>query len=52
MCTLAGQDEYFLRIGDAVAGADAPPPRLSDDEPAQRRRRTAELAPAYRSEFR
>ncbi|MEV4800293.1 hypothetical protein AB0K18_09765 [Nonomuraea sp. NPDC049421] len=27
MCTPAGQDEYFMRIGDVVAGKDAP--RLS-----------------------
>ncbi|MBW8481416.1 cupin domain-containing protein [Actinomadura parmotrematis] len=51
MCTPAGQDEYFLRIGDVVAGKDAPPPRLSADELAERRRRAAELAPTYRSEF-
>ncbi|MEY9908373.1 putative cupin superfamily protein [Catenulispora sp. MAP12-49] len=51
MCTPAGQDEYFLRIGDVVAGQDAPPPRLSQDELAQRRRLAAELAETYRSEF-
>jgi quercetin dioxygenase-like cupin family protein len=51
MCTPAGQDEYFTRIGDVVAGKDAPPPRLSQDELAERRRRAAELASAYRSEF-
>ena len=32
MCTPAGQDEYFMRIGDVVAGKDAPPPQLSQDE--------------------
>ncbi len=51
MCTPAGQDEYFLRIGDVVAGHDAPPPQLTADELTERRRRAAELAPAYRSEF-
>jgi hypothetical protein len=51
MCTPAGQDEYFTRIGDVVAGKDAPPPHLSQDELAERRRRAAELASAYRSEF-
>jgi quercetin dioxygenase-like cupin family protein len=51
MCTPAGQDEYFRRIGDVVAGWDAPPPHLSEDERAERRRLAAELAPAYRSEF-
>ncbi|MEV6798424.1 cupin domain-containing protein [Micromonospora rifamycinica] len=51
MCAPAGQDEYFLRIGDVLAGRDAPPPALTPDELAVRRRRAAELAPAYRSEF-
>jgi quercetin dioxygenase-like cupin family protein len=51
MCTPAGQDEYFTRIGDVVADKDAPSPQLSDSERAERRRRAAELAPTYRSEF-
>lgn len=51
MCTPAGQDEYFLRIGDVVAGKDAPPPQLSEGEVMERRRRAAELASTYRSEF-
>ncbi|MFJ3659992.1 cupin domain-containing protein [Streptomyces sp. NPDC090119] len=51
MCTPAGQDEYFLRIGDVVAGKDAPPPPLSEDERAERRLLAAELASTYRSEF-
>ena len=51
MCTPAGQDEYFMRIGDVVAGKDAPPPQLSQDELAQRRRLAGELAETYRSEF-
>ncbi|WP_329228661.1 cupin domain-containing protein [Streptomyces canus] len=51
MCTPAGQDEYFTRIGDVVAGKDAPPPHLSEAELAERRRRAAELASTYRSEF-
>ncbi|WP_406442276.1 hypothetical protein OHB00_39510 [Streptomyces sp. NBC_00631] len=50
MCTPAGQDEYFMRIGDVVAGKDAPPPQLSEDELAERRRRAAELASTYRNE--
>ncbi|MET7484555.1 cupin domain-containing protein [Streptomyces sp. NPDC005538] len=38
-------------IGDAVAGKDAPPPHLSPDQLAERRRHAPELAPTYRSEF-
>ncbi|MFE9919131.1 cupin domain-containing protein [Micromonospora sp. NPDC005553] len=51
MCTPAAQDEYFLRVGDKVASKDAPPPRLTDDEKAERRQRAAELAPVYRAEM-
>ncbi|RLP84401.1 cupin domain-containing protein [Micromonospora sp. BL4] len=51
MCTPAGQDEYFTRIGDVVEGKDAPPPQLTPDDLAERRRRAAELASTYRSEF-
>lgn len=51
MCTPAGQDEYFVRIGDVVAGPDAPPPPLSEEERSERRLRAAELASTYRSEF-
>ncbi|MGW0424695.1 hypothetical protein [Streptomyces sp. NPDC003015] len=46
----AGQDEYFLRVGDVVAGKDASP-QLSEDELMERRRRAVELASTYRSEF-
>lgn len=51
MCTPAGQEEYFLRVGDIVHGRDAPPPQLSDSEVAERRQRAADLAPAYRTEL-
>jgi hypothetical protein len=51
MCTPAGQDEYFRRVGVTVDRWDSPPPQLSDDERAGQRRRAAELASTYRSEF-
>ncbi|GAA3613280.1 cupin domain-containing protein [Kineosporia mesophila] len=51
LCTPAGQDEYFLKIGDVIAGPDAPAPELSQDEALERRRRAAELADTYRSVF-
>jgi quercetin dioxygenase-like cupin family protein len=51
MCTPAGQEEYFRRVGHVVDGWDAPPPQLSDDERADQRRRAVELAATYRSEF-
>ena len=51
MCTPAGQEEYFTRIGTEVDGWDAPPPQLSEEEQAEQRRRAADLAETYRSEF-
>jgi quercetin dioxygenase-like cupin family protein len=51
MCTPAGQDEYFQRVGTVVDSWDAPPPQLTDDERADQRRRAGELASTYRSEF-
>src|SRR3954464_10013188 len=51
MCTPAGQDEDFLKIGDVVAGPDGPAPQRAQDEVMERRRRAAELAGTYRSVF-
>jgi quercetin dioxygenase-like cupin family protein len=51
MCTPAGQDEFFRRVGDQVAGPDAPPPQLTEADLAERRQRAADLAPAYRTEM-
>lgn len=51
MCTPAGQDEYFLRIGDVIENSDAPAPHLTPEEQADRRKRAADLAPHYRSVF-
>ena len=51
MCTPAGQDEYFQRVGTIVDGWDAPAPHLTDKESADQRRRAVELASLYRSEF-
>ena len=51
MCTPAGQEEYFLRIGTIVDGWDAPAPQLTEEESADQRRRAGELASVYRSEF-
>ncbi|MGV9825357.1 MULTISPECIES: cupin domain-containing protein [unclassified Gordonia (in: high G+C Gram-positive bacteria)] len=51
MCAPAGQDEFFLRVGDRVDGPSAPPPELSDDEIAERGQRSARLAVEYRTEF-
>lgn len=51
MCTPAGQDEFFRRVGDPVDSPTAPPPPLSTQEQAERRQRAAELAPQYSTQM-
>lgn len=51
MCSPAGQDQYFLKVGDPVDGPTAPPPPLSAEEQDERRQRAARLAPDYRTEL-
>jgi quercetin dioxygenase-like cupin family protein len=51
MCTPAGQDEFFLSVGDPVASRSAPPPKLSDAERLDRVQRAKALAGKYRTEL-
>jgi mannose-6-phosphate isomerase-like protein (cupin superfamily) len=51
MCTPAGQEEFFLAVADPLPSRDAPPPKLSDEERAQRGQKARALAPKYRTEF-
>jgi quercetin dioxygenase-like cupin family protein len=51
MCTPAGQDEFFLAVGDVVDGPDAPAPKLSEAEVKERQRRAGELADQFRTEL-
>jgi quercetin dioxygenase-like cupin family protein len=51
MCTPAGQEEFFMSVGDPVEGRTAPPPALSKDEQAERVRRAKALAAKYRTEL-
>jgi mannose-6-phosphate isomerase-like protein (cupin superfamily) len=51
MCTPAGQEEYFLEVGDLVDGRVAPPPKLTAADITARRAKAAELATTYRTEF-
>jgi uncharacterized cupin superfamily protein len=43
MCTPAGQEEFFIAIGDAVNGRTALPPKLSNDDIAERQKKAAGL---------
>jgi quercetin dioxygenase-like cupin family protein len=51
MCTPAGQDEFFMAVGDLVGSRTAPPPRLSPAERAERIQRAKALAAKYRTEL-
>ncbi|MCM0675252.1 cupin domain-containing protein [Micromonospora phytophila] len=51
MCPPAGQEEYFMAVGDAVPSASTPPPQLSEAEQAQRQTKAQSLATRYRTEL-
>jgi quercetin dioxygenase-like cupin family protein len=51
MCTPAGQEEFFLAVGDPVASRVAPPPKLTEEQQEERKRRAKELALRYRTEL-
>jgi quercetin dioxygenase-like cupin family protein len=51
MCTPAGQEEFFMAVGDPVDSRTAPPPNLSAEERAERIRRAKALAAKYRTEL-
>jgi quercetin dioxygenase-like cupin family protein len=51
MCTPAGQEEFFMAVGDPVDSRTAPPPKLSDAERAERVQRAKSLSAKYRTEL-
>ena len=51
MCTPAGQEEFFMAIGDAVNSRTALPPKLSKDEVAERQKKAAGLLAKYRTQM-
>jgi quercetin dioxygenase-like cupin family protein len=51
MCTPAGQEEFFMAVGDPVASRTAPPPQLSKAEQAERVQRAKALSAKYRTEL-
>lgn len=51
MCTPAGQEEFFMKIGVAVATRTTPPPKLSGEEQEAFMKKAVELAPKYRTEL-
>ncbi|MEV4630334.1 cupin domain-containing protein [Micromonospora sp. NPDC049523] len=51
MCTPAGQDEFFQRVGDRVDGPTTPAPKLDEAQQKQRGERAGRLASEYRTEM-
>lgn len=51
MCAPAGQEEFFMAVGDPVDSRNAAPPKLSDAERAERGQRAKALAARYRTEL-
>lgn len=51
VCSPAGQDEFFLAVGDRVATRTSPPPKLDDAAKAERMKKAAALAAQYRTEL-
>jgi quercetin dioxygenase-like cupin family protein len=51
MCAPAGQEKFFLEVGDRVDGRTSPPPEISKAEQAERMKKAEALAREYRTEF-
>src|SRR6266436_3674282 len=51
MSTPAGQEEFFMAIGDPVDSRTAPSPKLSEAERAERMQRAKSLSAKYRTEL-
>jgi quercetin dioxygenase-like cupin family protein len=51
MCTPAGQEQFFMAVGDPVDSRTAPPPKLNEAERAERMQRAKSLSAKYRTEL-
>lgn len=51
MCTPAGQEEFFMAVGDPIDSRAARPPKLSPAEQAERMQRAKLLSAKYRTEL-
>ena len=50
-CSPAGQEEFFLQIGDLVATRTSPPPEMDDAGKAARMKKALSLVAKYRTEI-
>jgi quercetin dioxygenase-like cupin family protein len=51
MCSPAGQEEFFMKLGVPVASRTAAPPKLDEAEQAAFKAKAEALAPQYRTEL-
>jgi quercetin dioxygenase-like cupin family protein len=51
MCTPAGQDEFFMEVGESVATRTSPAPKLDKAAEAAFIKKVTALAPKYRTEL-
>ena len=51
MCTPAGQEEFFLEVGDRVENRTSPPPILTAEEIGERQKKVGSLLAKYRTEM-
>ncbi len=51
ICSPAGQENFFMEVGVAVATRTAAPPKLDSKQQAEFMAKAKELAPKYRTEF-
>ena len=51
MCTPAGQEDFFMEVGDVVDSRTAPAPNLSKAEQGERIQRAKALSAKYRTEL-
>lgn len=51
LCAPAGQEEFFLAVGDPVDGRTASPPDLSEADQEERKAKMKALAPKYWTEL-
>jgi quercetin dioxygenase-like cupin family protein len=51
ICSPAGQENFFIEVGDAVATRTTPPPKADPVGQAAFRAKAEALAPKYRTEF-
>jgi quercetin dioxygenase-like cupin family protein len=51
ICSPAGQEEFFMKVGIPVATRTTPPPKLDEAAEAEFRAKAEALASSYRTEF-